>query len=160
MKKKIAKKFKYEGLGFPIHLLNVPLRNIRGVVVPDINYNDLQKIVLEELTRKSSPLTGNQVRFIRQYLGLNLTAFAKHFGVTHPAVLKWEKTKNKTAKITPSTELYIRLYILEFLKVNNEIFRNTFNIFDRNDKLKKPSSSLSTERKPIRIESRHSIANF
>lgn len=153
MKRQIAKRFLYDGLGFPILLVDVPVREIRGVVVPDINYNTLQKSVLEKLTLQPFPLTGNQVRFIRQYLGLTLKAFAEHFGVTHPAVMKWEKAKNKIAKITPSTELYIRLFILEFLKVNNEKFRNTFNVFDRNDKLKKLDLSLDTKRRPIRIES-------
>lgn len=153
MKKNIAKEFLYEGFGFPILLLNVPIREIRGVEVPDINYNNLQKTTLEELTRKPSPLTGNEVRFIRQYFELTLKDFAKRFGVTHPAVLKWEKSKNNVAKIMPSTELYIRLFILESLKANNEVFRNTFNIFDSNDKLKKPDG-LNTNFKPIRIESR------
>jgi DNA-binding transcriptional regulator YiaG len=152
MKKKIAKEFLYEGFGFPILLLNVPIREVRGVEVPDINYNVLQKSVLEMLARKASPLTGNEVRFIRQYFELTLMNFAKRFGVTHPAVLKWEKSKNKIAKIMPSTELYIRLFIVESLKASNEAFRNTFNVFDSNDKLKKPDG-LHASLKPIRIES-------
>ena len=157
MKKNIVKKFLYEGFGFPILLLNVPIREIRGVEVPDINYNVLQKIVLEELTRKPAPLTGDEVRFIRQYFELTLVEFAKRFGVTHPAVLKWEKSKNKIAKIIPSTELYIRLFILESLKANNEVFRNTFNVFDSNEKLKKPDSS-TVNYKPISIELRNLCA--
>jgi len=153
MKKQIAKKFIYDGLGFPIILRNVPVRKIRGIVVPDINYNILQKCALEALTLSSSPLTGNQVRFIRQYLGMTLNAFAERFGVTHPAVMKWERAKNKYAKITPSTELYIRLSTLQFLKVNNEKFRNTFTVFDRNEKLKHLDSFSNTESKPLSLES-------
>jgi transcriptional regulator with XRE-family HTH domain len=45
--------------------------------------------------------------------------FAKLFGVTHAAVLKWVKEK---AKISPETEIYLRLYILNYLKVTDNEF--------------------------------------
>jgi transcriptional regulator with XRE-family HTH domain len=153
MKREIAEKFEYNGLGFSIILLNVPVRNIRGVTVPDINYNILQRTVLVALSHKSSALTGNEIRFIRQSLEMTLSEFARHFGVTHPAVIKWEKTRDNFAKITPSTELYIRLYILEHLKTNNEQFRNTFVAFDQNDRLKKIDGFIGRTAKPITIES-------
>jgi DNA-binding XRE family transcriptional regulator len=130
MSKKIAKQFEYDGLGFPIMLLNVPLINIRGVEVPDINYNILQKNVLFILCQKSFPLTGNEVRFIRQFFKMNFTQFANTFGVTYASVIHWENSKNNLAKITPSTELCIRLYILDFLHANNKLFRETFRNFD------------------------------
>lgn len=153
MEKKIAERFRYDGFGFPIDLLDVPVRNIRGVEVPDINYNSLQRVVLEGLSRKPFPLTGNEIRFIRQSLELTLTDFAKHFGVTHPAVVKWEKAKDNFAKITPSTELYIRLYILEYLKVTNENFRNSFVAFDCNEKLKNQDKIHVRTSKPLTIPS-------
>jgi len=99
MKKNIVKQFRYEGFGFPIDLLDVPVRNIRGIEVPDINYNILQRIVFEGLSHKPVPLTGNEIRFIRQSLDMTLTEFAKHFGLTHPAIVKWEKAKDDFANI-------------------------------------------------------------
>ena len=132
MRAKIAKKFEYDGLGFPIMLLNVPMVNIRGIEVPDIDYNILQRTVLFQLCQKAVPLSGNEVRFIRQYLELNYTEFAKTFGVTHASVIHWEAAKNNRAKITPSLEICIRLHILDSLKADNKIFRKTFREFDYN----------------------------
>ena len=130
MTKKIVKLFEYDGLGFPIILVNVPVRDVRGVIVPDINYNQLQQGVLLALCSKSTPLTGNELRFIRQYLEKTLTEFAHQFGVTHPTVLHWEKSKDTFAKVTPTTELCIRLYILDSLKADDRVFRKTFRRFD------------------------------
>lgn len=123
MKRKTVKQFEYCGLGFPIILMNVPLITVRGIEVPDIDYNELQRNVLLALCNKPFPLTGNEVRFIRQYLEMTYTDFAKSFGVTHAIVIHWEKSQNFLAKITPSTELCIRLFVLDALKANNKLFR-------------------------------------
>ncbi len=130
MKKKIIKKYIYEGLGFPVALENVPLVEKRGVWTPAIDLNKLQKEVLLELSHKTGSITGNEVHFIRVYFEMTLEAFGKQFGVTHVAVLNWEKTKNKSAKINPTTELCIRLMILEKLNIGNQVFRDTFRGFD------------------------------
>ena len=129
MKKSVGQ-FEYDGLGFPIMLLNFPLINVRGVQVPDIDYNQLQRNVLLALCRKSLPLTGNEVRFIRQYLQMTYIQFANRFGVTHPSVIHWEKSKNSFAKITPTTELCIRLCILDVLHAKDKLFRDTFRNFN------------------------------
>lgn len=129
-KNTLAKIFEYDGLGFPITLLNFPLVKVRGVVVPNIDYNILQKNVLLALSSKPHPLTGNEVRFIRQYLQMTYTEFANRFGVTHASVIHWEKSKNTFAKILPTTELCIRLYILDILEAKNKVFRETFRKFN------------------------------
>jgi DNA-binding transcriptional regulator YiaG len=129
-KRKKIGKFVYEGLGFPIILKNVPMIKIRDIWTPDINYNLFQKQVLIALAHRSFPLTGNELQFVRKYFELTLQNFASQFGVTHVAVLKWEKRGEKIAKIQPATEMYIRLFILEKLDVSNEIFRSTFRSFD------------------------------
>lgn len=153
MKENRVEKFIYEGFGFPVILLNVPMKKFRGVEVPDINYNTLQSILLDLLSHKPLPLTGNEIRFIRQSLKMTLVEFAKHFGVTHAAVIKWEKSRDQFAKITPSTELHIRLFNLERLKVSNEKFRNTFVALDRNKKLRQQDQKNSEHSKPFKIES-------
>ncbi len=130
MKRKIVEQFEYEGLGFPVLLLNVPVRSVRGLEIPDINYNTLQRNVLLELCQNSLPLTGHEVRFIRQYFEMTYREFGNHFGVTHASVIHWEKSKNDLAKIVPTTELCIRLYVLDALKADNKLFRTTFREFD------------------------------
>nr|NGX49592.1 hypothetical protein [Candidatus Anoxychlamydiales bacterium] len=93
-KQKIEKEIIYEGLGFPILLRNVPMVELRGNWVPDIDLNVLQKVTLLALAHQPVDLTGNQIRFIRTWLGLTQSEFGKLFGVTHPAVVKWEKKRN------------------------------------------------------------------
>ena len=130
MTKKKAKRFVYKGLGFPVALVNVTLIEKRGIWTPAVDYNKLQKEVLLALTHKSVALTGNEIHFIRSYFEMTLENFGKQFGVTHVAVLTWEKTGNKPAKINPTTELYIRLLVLDKLNMNNQVFRETFRDFD------------------------------
>lgn len=130
MKKHFAESYEYDGLGFPLVLLNVPLINVRGTLVPNINFNQLQKAVLFELARKPSPFTGCEVKFIRQFMQMNFTEFANRFGVTHASVIHWEKSMDSFAKIQPTTELCIRLCILEDLHAKDRLFRNTFRDFN------------------------------
>lgn len=153
MEKKRVKKFRYEGLGFPIVLFNVPMVKVRDVWTPAIDFNELQKAVLLELCNMSFPLSGNQVHFIRTYFEMTLEAFGKHFGVTHAAVINWEKTKNRAAKINPSLELLIRLFILEKLKINNQIFRDIFREFNIQQIMKARKASFV--RKPLQLHNLH-----
>jgi transcriptional regulator with XRE-family HTH domain len=79
----------------------------------------LAEVVLRELCEKDSRLTGNEVRFIRQHFEMTLQQFAKRFGVTHPAVMKWENTKNKYTGINWATEKDIRLFALSKLSAKS-----------------------------------------
>ena len=127
-KHKIEKEFEYLGLGFPITLKNIPMIEIRGVWTPDIDLNILQKVVVLDLAHRSSELTGNQIRFIRQWLGFTQTEFGKLLGVTHPAVVKWEKSGDKFAKVSLPTQRDLRLLILDQLLMKDEDFRQAFRV--------------------------------
>jgi len=122
-KQKILPKVIYMGLGFPVKLLNVPVKEMFGEEVYDINLNTLQIVVLDLLAHKQAPLTGKELCFIRKYYEMTCTSFGSLFGVTHAAVLKWE---NEKCRITPSTELCIRLFILDRLHANDREFRILF----------------------------------
>lgn len=126
MKRKVQKKFIYEGFGFPIVLINVPMMKVMGVWTPQINYNKLQRNLLIALAHKPFPLTGNEMRFIRKYFEMNMEVFGKIFGVTHVAVSKWESKGNKIAKIGPTTEFCIRLFVVDSLKVKDKEFRQVY----------------------------------
>ena|SRR3989338_7668569 len=116
MEKKIQKVFIDHGLGFPIKLLNVPMIKVRGKWTPNINYTLLADIVLETLCWKPAKLTGDELKFIRQYFEMTLQEFAERFYVTHAGVIKWEKAKNKPIRMTWTTEKDIRLFILSRLE--------------------------------------------
>lgn len=116
------------GLGFPVLLLNVPMVEVRGIWTPDIDYNLLQKVVLRVLAHQQAPLTGHQVHFIRSWMTLTQEEFGKLFGVSHSAVVKWEKAKGSPAKILLTTERDIRMHILDLLLKKAEDFRNAYHI--------------------------------
>lgn len=127
-KRKVEKEVMYEGLGFPIILHKVPMIEVRGIWTLDIDLNILQKVVLLALAHQPADLTGNQIRFIRNWLGLNQTEFGKLFGVTHPAVVKWEKTGNKGSRINLTTQRDLRLWLLDRLLSKDDDFRRAFKI--------------------------------
>jgi len=149
MKTKTVKRYTYKGLGFPIILLDVPFVEIRGVWTPAIKYEKLQKEVLLALCHKPIPFSGNEVHFIRAYFEMTLHQFGKQFGVSHVAVLHWEKTKNRVAKISTTTELCIRLFILEKLEINNQLFRDIFREFNTQHIQKEQKAPLAVAQKPL-----------
>ena len=112
MERKIQKSFVDEGFGFKVRLWNVPMVKVRGAWTPEINYNELAKVVLLALCHKPARLTGAEVRFVRQQLGMTLQSFAARFCVTHVAVIKWEKANSKPTAMAWTTEKDLRLFIL------------------------------------------------
>jgi len=152
METKRVKRFLYTGLGFPVVLLDVTLIRKMGVWTPAIPLNKFQKQVLLALCHKPLGLTGNEIHFIRVYFEMTLEKFGDRFGVTHAAVLNWEKAGNKSARINPTTELCIRLFILEKLKINNQVFRDTFREFDMRS-LAKEQKAPAKIHKPIALPS-------
>ncbi len=125
-KRKIEEEFIYEELGFPLVLRNVPMIELRGQVALDVDLNLLQRVVLLTLAHYSAALTGNHIRFIRLWLQLTLEEFGELFGVTHAAVLKWEKSKNRSSKMSLTTERDLRLLLLDRLLTRDDDFRKAF----------------------------------
>ncbi len=117
MRKKKEETILYEGFGFPVALVNVPLKFVLGEWVLDINLDKLQMFVVQSLIHKHAPLTGGELSCLRKFLRMSTTAFGKMCGVTHAAVIKWESDK---ANINPATEIYIRLLVLRHLHVKSE----------------------------------------
>jgi hypothetical protein len=115
MEKKIQKRFVYDGLGFPVVLLNVTMGKVRGAWTPLVDYNKLQKDVVEALAYKPLRLTGNEVHFVRSYFGMTLAEFGDRFSVSHPAVIKWENTREEATSMKWAVEKDIRLFILDRL---------------------------------------------
>ncbi|MCH9021383.1 MAG: hypothetical protein IID32_01295 [Planctomycetes bacterium] len=113
MNKKTQKKYVDTGFGFPVHLLNVPMVKVRGHWTPEINYAELSHIVIMALVSKPARLTGNELKYLRNKLEMNLQDFSDRFYVTHPAVIKWEKKKDKPTGMKWATEKDIRLCIYE-----------------------------------------------
>jgi len=150
-KQKLEKRYVYQGLGFPVVLLNVPMIEIREIWTPDIDYNILQKAVLHGLATRSSALTGNHIKFIRSWFGLTLADFGDLFGVSHAAVIKWGKSANRSAKISLTTERDIRLLILYRILKKAADFRNAFWSIHQHDFKHTPKTIEVTQRELIAI---------
>ncbi|MFC1611551.1 hypothetical protein ACFL6C_11385 [Myxococcota bacterium] len=115
MEKRTQKRFVYEGFGFPVVLRNVPMVKVRGVWTPKVDFNQLARSVLEALALHPARLSGHEVKFVRHFFEMTLDKFAERFGVSHPAVLKWERTADAPAKMSWGTEKDLRLFILDEL---------------------------------------------
>ncbi|MBS3905111.1 MAG: hypothetical protein KGZ39_07285 [Simkania sp.] len=112
MRKK-TETFIYEGLGFPVELIDTPMKKVFGEWVIDLDMNALQLFVFNGLIHKPYPLTGKEIRFMRKFLEMSTTEFGKKLGVSHATVVKWEKQQSK---ISPIQESYIRMFLFECLK--------------------------------------------
>ena len=117
MEKKIQKRFVYSGFGFPVVLLDVKMGKVRGAWTPVVDYNKLQKDVVEALAYKPVRLTGNEIHFIRSYFGMTLAEFGDRFSVSHPAVIKWENAGDEATAMKWAVEKDIRLFILDRLSL-------------------------------------------
>lgn len=122
-KDKKKKTLLYTGLGFPIRLINAPMKKVYGKWAFDFSMGAFQEIVLHILATKTSPLTGPELRFIIDYFELSYREFSKLLNVSHAAVVKWEKEKSK---MNLHTEISLRLYILNHLKISDKEFRKKY----------------------------------
>lgn len=122
MSEKKTETFTYTDLGFPIELIDAPMRKILGEWVLDINLNILQREVLKMLIHKPTPLQGDELRFIRKFFEMTTTTFGKVFGVSHAAVIKWEGGHLPA----PPMDVYIRMYVMNRLNAKNEDFGKLF----------------------------------
>lgn len=144
MNKKKIDTIMYNGLGFPIRLVNVPMRKAYGEWLLDINFNQLQVVVLLMLAKQTATLSGKEITFIRHYFDMSTIEFGKLLGATHVAVLKWEREERR---MNANTEIFLRLYILNQLNVTDKEFRKIYLTF-------KPEviSKHYTESVPLEID--------
>lgn len=114
MKKKTLKTYQYQGLGFPIELKNVEMLFIENEWHPKIDVKHVAEITIKKLITQHERLTGNQLKFIRRFLGMPLRDFAKKVvNVSHTAVNKWEKCEDKVTNMDINIEKILRLYLYE-----------------------------------------------
>ena len=139
--------FIYEDLGFPICLVNCPMKKVFGQWMLDINLAQLQETVLRVLIHKSASLNKDELRFIRKYFEMTTTKFGQFFGVTHAAVLKWESGQ---VRPQPTTEILIRLFVLENLSAKSDEFMQLYHEIRPADLLKQRRSNFDIQ--PVTID--------
>jgi len=146
MNSKIQTRYIDYGLGFPVTLLQVPMLKVRGKWTPNINYNILFEEVLRSLANFDGRLTGAQIKFIRHHFEMTLQDFAERFVVTHPAVIKWEKTTDKATGMNWSTEKDIRLFIINQLNTKSGDFQALYQQLEKVPKKRRATIQLSGEK--------------
>lgn len=110
--------YEWLGYGFPVIFDELPAIKIQGELVPDVDFSDFEKPLIEYIcAHQDIPLSGNQVKFIRHFLGMSLREFAKLLNVKHQSVMRWEERKHSAAQIDVNTEIVTRIKILKKLKV-------------------------------------------
>ena len=101
--------------GFEVILVDAPMKQVRGEWVPTINANELRMAVLGGITTKPGRLSGAEVRFVRQWMERTTTQFGELLGVSHAAVLKWEKKGQHPTGMNQATEFRLRVLTLQHL---------------------------------------------
>jgi|ERR1700722_490619 len=111
METKKVKHYTDNSLGFPVQLSDVTFVKIRGEWVPKLDYPRMTDRVLSVLSRLHRSLTGNEVKFVRLHFALPQTSFGAIFGISGPAVHKWERRGDRSTEMQWSTEKDLRLFI-------------------------------------------------
>lgn len=115
--KKVQKSYIDHGFGFPIQILNAPLKKIQGQWALDLNFEKYERAVLLALAMKPVRLSGYEIKFIRYHFEMELKSFGRRFGgVAHSAVIKWEKFGDEPTNMSWATEKDIRLAIIDKMK--------------------------------------------
>jgi DNA-binding transcriptional regulator YiaG len=112
MKTKVVKNFIYDGLGFPIHLVEVIMMEYDNEWHPKIDVEQIALAAIQKLIMQPDRFTGNQIKFIRHYLSMTLRDFAKKVvHESHTAVSKWERYGNDVTHMDVNIEKMLRLYM-------------------------------------------------
>lgn len=115
------------GCIFPVVLSRVQMISCGGDnAIVMLDHRRFTHTALEALLTKPTRLTGNEVRFIRHHHEMTLADFGKRFDVSHAAVKKWESKNDAATGMGWTTELAIRLFILEKLGTKPREFRRIY----------------------------------
>lgn len=77
-----------------------------------------ERLIAEFIVQHPVPIKGAEVRFLRKFLGLSLRDVGDAIGVSHVAILKWEKAIDE--KLLPVNEIAVRLFFAERLNVKTD----------------------------------------
>lgn len=145
------KNYKWNGFGFPVIFDSLPAVQVRGEWVPDVDFNQFSKPLIQIICEKQPvPLSGNQVKFIRNFFNMSLREFASFMNVTHQSVMRWEKKAKSAARIDINTEIVMRLKILKELNSDARAIAAVVEKVNHTNELK-PTADYLKKFKPILI---------
>jgi len=110
-RKMISKTIK--GVG---NLSYVEVRNVPMVVDPEMGHlldsktiEQVEKLAAKALITRNIPVRGREVQFFRSVFALSQREFASKLGLSHVAIFKWEKTKNRRLDLV--NEIAVKTFI-------------------------------------------------
>lgn len=115
--------------GFPVYVQNATLIDFDGEQALKINQNHFDTLVLHALVTKEGRFSGAEIKYMMSKLQESTHSFAKKLGVTQPAVMKWRKENDDTAKIHWTTEKVIRMEIFS-KQLKNHVAYTMDELFD------------------------------
>jgi DNA-binding transcriptional regulator YiaG len=133
---------KFNGFGFPVILLNVPVKVEYGDEVPDINFKRIQEQLFHALLLKPSRLSGAEVKFLRHHLELTQDQFGKILKVERSLISKWEGKDLKVTGMSTHIEIFLRLKLTK-LKDQN---------IDRDFAVIEPATATKSVGKPVELK--------
>jgi putative zinc finger/helix-turn-helix YgiT family protein len=117
----------YTESGLPnVTLLNIEVRHCpncgaREFVIPRID--ELHKVLARAIAMHMDRLAGNEIRFLRKYLGWSGVDFAQYMGVAPETVSRWEQ---ETQEMSRQADRLLRLFVANHEPVESypvELFR-------------------------------------
>jgi putative transcriptional regulator len=98
-----------------VFLEGVPIRHTAHGDVVNADTGLIEKEIAGEIVRRGVPIRGAEVRFLRKSLGLSLERFGGMLGLSAPAILKWERARER--RLDPTNEVSVRALMAENLGI-------------------------------------------
>ncbi|HLG21043.1 MAG TPA: hypothetical protein VI895_14680 [Bdellovibrionota bacterium] len=99
--------YTYHGAGFPVMLLNFPFRKVGSMEVLDVDTEKLDLAIAQAILLKPAFLTGNEIKFLRHFLGHSLREFASRMSLGASTIKKWEDVADERLEY-PTNDFAIR----------------------------------------------------
>jgi len=111
-----------------VYLENAPMRQTRYGPVLDADVALVEQMIAKEIVLQRIPIRGAEVQFLRKALGVSMQEFGRMLGLSAPAILKWERARER--RLQPTNEVAVRALMAEQLHVAME---GKFTILKGND---------------------------
>ena len=123
---KTVRNFRYDVYGVPLILSSATLVEFGDDWIIEVDDDAIMETLAEAVANKHGRLTGNEVRFLRQYLEHTMRELAGYFDYTAPAVLKWERCGDMPTGMHWATEKDLRLMVLSHLDSDPKRFLEAY----------------------------------
>jgi DNA-binding transcriptional regulator YiaG len=101
-----------------VYLENAPLRHTKHGPLLDVDVALIEQMIAKEIVRQRIPIRGAEVHFLRKSLGSSMERFGKLLGLSAPAILKWERAREK--RLQPTNEVAVRALMAEQFNISLE----------------------------------------